>query len=128
MGKRTRDLGLVIDLFQPLRDFEGVADDRFPANLDRAQKAFDTMAELGASMLSVCANTQPDADDDARAAAQLHELVQRASARGFRVGYEALAWSKHVATFDRALKIVEQADQRNFGIGARQLPYTGTHG
>jgi len=117
IGKRTRDLGLAIDLFQPLRDFEGVADDLVPANLDRAEKAFDTMAELGASMLSVCANTQSDAiDDDARAAAQLHELAQRASARGFRVGYEALAWSKHVATFDRALKIVEQADHPNLGL------------
>jgi 4-hydroxyphenylpyruvate dioxygenase len=117
IGRRTRELGLSVDLFQPLRDFEGVTDERFGANLNRAEMAFDTMDHLGASMLSVCANTEPAAiDDDARAASQLRALAERASRRGFRIGYEALAWSTRVCTFNRALKIVEQADHANLGL------------
>src|ERR1700685_514685 len=94
IGRRARDLGLSIDLFQPLRDVEGVDDPRFRDNLDRAELAFDTMTDLGAPMVLVCANTEATAiGDDARAAAQLHELAERAGRRGFRIGYEALAWS-----------------------------------
>ncbi|MBV8714809.1 MAG: sugar phosphate isomerase/epimerase [Chloroflexi bacterium] len=32
------DLGLSIDLFQPFRDLEGVPDEQFRRNLDRAQR------------------------------------------------------------------------------------------
>jgi hypothetical protein len=49
------DLGLTIDLFQPFRDFEGVDDAQLLRNLDRAQRKFDLMAELGAPMMLVCA-------------------------------------------------------------------------
>ena len=47
--RQAEDLGLAIDLFQPFRDFEGVADDLFRRNLDRAERKFDSMGELGAS-------------------------------------------------------------------------------
>ena len=47
------DLGLAIDLYQPFRDFEGVADDVFRRNLDRAERKFDVMADLGAPGLSM---------------------------------------------------------------------------
>jgi 4-hydroxyphenylpyruvate dioxygenase len=68
-------------------------------------------------MVLVCANTEATAiDDDARAAAQLHELAERAGRRGFRIGYEALAWSTRTFTFDRALKIVEQANHPSLGL------------
>ncbi len=40
-------LGLSIDLFQPFRDLEGVPDEVFRKNLDRIQRKFDVMAELG---------------------------------------------------------------------------------
>src|SRR6185295_12185904 len=73
------DLGLGIDLFQPFRDFEGVADDVFRRNLDRAQRKFDVMAELGAPMMLVCSNVSSQTiDDDACAAEQLHILAEHA--------------------------------------------------
>ena len=65
------DLGLAIDLYQPFRDFEAVSDDAFRRNLDRAERKFDVMGELGAPMMLVCSNVSPLAiDDDERAASQ----------------------------------------------------------
>ena len=40
-------------------------------------------------------------DDDARAAAQLHALAERAARRNLRIGYEALAWGRHVNHYGR---------------------------
>src|SRR2546423_4530534 len=111
------DLGLAIDLFQPFRDFEGVSDDVFRRNLDRAERKFDTMAQLGAPMMLVCSNVNSQAiDDDARAAAQLHELGERAAQRGVRITYEALAWGAHVRTYRHAWRIVEQAAHPSVGL------------
>ena len=56
VGRIAAGLGLTIDLFQPLRDFEGVADSDFGQNLDRAEAVFDVMGELDASLLLVCSN------------------------------------------------------------------------
>src|SRR5438552_673265 len=41
------DVGLTIDLFQPFRDFEGVSDEKLKRNLDRAERKFDLMVQLG---------------------------------------------------------------------------------
>lgn len=49
-------LGLDICLFEPFRDFEGVPDDLFQRNLDRIERKFDLMQELGTSLLLVCSN------------------------------------------------------------------------
>jgi 4-hydroxyphenylpyruvate dioxygenase len=111
------DIGLTIDLFQPFRDFEGVSDAQFQKNLDRAERKLDVMADLGAPLMLVCSNVSPDTiDDDTRAAAQLHELAERAGRRGLRIGYEALSWGTRVRTFDRAWAIVEKANHPHLGL------------
>ena len=46
IGARCRDLGLSIDLYQPLRDIDSTDPDRFAANLRRAEATFDVMAGL----------------------------------------------------------------------------------
>ncbi len=90
-------LGLGIDLYQPFRDFEAMPDAARARNLDRAERKFDLMGALGAEMMLVCSNTQPAAlDDDARAAADLHEMAERAARRGLRIGFEALSWGRHI--------------------------------
>jgi 4-hydroxyphenylpyruvate dioxygenase len=117
IARRAADLGLAIDLFQPLRDFEGVPDNAFQRNLERAESRFDVMGELGAPLMLVCSNTGADiADDDERAAAQLRELAERAARRNLRIGYEALAWGTRVATFDRAWHIVARANHPDLGL------------
>ena len=64
-----------------------------------------------------CSNTLPAAlDDPARAAADLHEMAERAARRGLRVGYEALAWGRHVKRWREAWQIVQQADHPALGL------------
>jgi 4-hydroxyphenylpyruvate dioxygenase len=111
------DLGLSIDLYQPFRDFEAVPDDLFQRNLDRAERKFDVMGELGAPMMLVCSNVSPRAvDDDELAAAQLHELAERAARRNLRITYEALAWGAHVRTYGHAWRIVRRAAHPHLGL------------
>jgi 4-hydroxyphenylpyruvate dioxygenase len=111
------DLGLKIALYQPFRDLEGVSDAQFRRNLDRAERKFDVMQEMGAPLMLVCSNATREAiDDDARAASQLRALAERAAARGLRIGYEALAWGTQVNTYGRAWELVSLADHPHLGL------------
>jgi 4-hydroxyphenylpyruvate dioxygenase len=111
------DLGLGIDLYQPFRDFEGMPEDVFRRSLDRAERKFDLMQELGAPLVLVCSNTSPQALGDAeRSAAQLHELAERAARRNLRIGFEALAWGRWVNRYGQAWAIVERADHPHLGL------------
>jgi 4-hydroxyphenylpyruvate dioxygenase len=111
------DLGLRILLFQPFRDFEAAPRARMAKNLDRAESKFDVMEQLGADLMLVCSNIAPDTiDDDSVAAADLRALGERAARRGFRIGYEALAWGRHVNKFGRAWKLVQAADHPAVGL------------
>lgn len=113
---RCDDLGLRIELYQPMRDMESVPPEEFARNLRRARHKFDLMRRLGADTVLVCSSVSPLAvDDDALAAAQLHELADAAQDFGVRVAYEALAWGRHVSTYDHAWRIVEAADHPALG-------------
>jgi 4-hydroxyphenylpyruvate dioxygenase len=115
--KRCADLGLSIDLYQPFRDFDSTDPERLAANLRRAERKFDVMEALGTDLILVCSSVSPDAvDDDDRIAEQLHVLAERAAARGVRVSYEALAWGRHVNTYDRSWEIVRRADHPALGL------------
>ena len=111
------DLGLGIDLYQPFRDFEGMPDEANRRNLDRAEAKFDLMDQLGVSLMLVCSNVSPVSTGEAdRAAAQLHELADRAAPRGIRIGYEALAWGRWVKLYGQAWDIVRRADHPHLGL------------
>ena len=117
LRQQAADLGLGIDLYQPFRDFEGMPDELFRRSLDRAERKFDVMQELGCPLMLVCSNTSPVSLGDAeRAAAQLHELAERASRRNLRIGYEALAWGKWVNLYKQAWNIVQKADHPHLGL------------
>ncbi|MER6064136.1 TIM barrel protein [Streptomyces sp. NPDC001792] len=114
---RCADLGLSIDLYQPMRDVEGVPEEIFVRNLRRARHKFELMNRLGADTVLVCSSVSPDAvDDDARAAGQLARLAGLAEESGIRVAYEALAWGRHVNTYEHAWRIVEAADHPALGV------------
>jgi 4-hydroxyphenylpyruvate dioxygenase len=107
---RCADLGLTIDLYQPMRDIEAVPEAEFVRNLRRARHKFELMRRLGTDTVLVCSSVSPLAeDDDALAAAQLSQLADLAQEFGVRVAYEALAWGRHVSTYDHAWRIVETA-------------------
>ena len=113
---RCADLGLTVDLYQPMRDMEAVPAEVFATNLRRARHKFELMSRLGADTVLVCSSVHPLAvDDDALAAEQLRELAALAQESGIRVAYEALAWGRHVSTYDHAWNIVEAADHPALG-------------
>ncbi|MDQ1014890.1 bifunctional sugar phosphate isomerase/epimerase/4-hydroxyphenylpyruvate dioxygenase family protein [Streptomyces afghaniensis] len=113
---RCADLGLSIDLYQPMRDIEAVPEDEFARNLRRARHKFELMRRLGADTVLVCSSVSPRAvADDALAAEQLSRLAGTAQEFGIRVAYEALAWGRHVSTYDHAWHIVESAGHPALG-------------
>ena len=113
----VEDLGLEISIYQPFRDFEAMPDPIRTRNLDRAERKFDVMQALGTDLVLVCSNVQAASiDDDARAAADLAEMAERAAKRGLRVGYEALAWGRNVKLWSHAWRIVERAGHPALGL------------
>ena len=60
----AEDLGIAIVLYQPFRDFEAMPDPQRARNLDRAERKFDLMSELGAPAVLVCSNVAADAIGD----------------------------------------------------------------
>ena len=117
VGQMVRDNGLDITLFQPFRDFEGMPEPHRSRVFDRAERKFDLMTELGADLMLVCSNVSPIALGGIdRAAADFRELGERAAQRGLRVGYEALAWGRHISDHRDAWEIVRRADHLNIGI------------
>jgi 3-dehydroshikimate dehydratase len=110
-------LGLKVVTFQPFRDFEGMPDERRPRVFSRAERKFDAMQELGCDLLMICSNVSPESlGGIARIAADLHELGERAAARGLRVGYEALAWGRHINDYRDAWEAVRRADHPAVGL------------
>jgi 3-dehydroshikimate dehydratase len=115
--RRADDLGLGIDLYQPLRDIEAVPHTEFDRNIHRAASKFEVMSELGVSTVLACSNVSTSAiDDDALAADQLLQISQLAAGYGIRVAYEALAWGRFVNTYDHAWKLVSTANHPNLGL------------
>jgi 4-hydroxyphenylpyruvate dioxygenase len=110
-------LGLTIDIYQPFRDFEALPSAQRTKNLDRVERKFDVMQELGTDLVLVCSNTQAASiNDDARAAADLAEMAERAARRGLRVGYEALSWGRHVRLWRHAWRIIQLAANPALGL------------
>ncbi|WP_020138579.1 bifunctional sugar phosphate isomerase/epimerase/4-hydroxyphenylpyruvate dioxygenase family protein [Streptomyces sp. 351MFTsu5.1] len=116
VAARTADLGLSIDLYQPMRDIEAVPEEDFARNLRRARHKFELTRRLGADTVLVCSSVSPRAvNDDSLAAGQLSRLADLARESGVRVAYEALAWGRHVSTYDHAWRIVEAAGHPALG-------------
>lgn len=113
----AEDLGLEIVALQPMRDFEAMPDAIRARNFERAERKFELMHELGVRLLCLCSNVSEEAiDDPARAAGDLGELADRARRHGFDIGYEALAWGRHIKDWTSAWEIVRNADRPNLGI------------
>ncbi len=113
----VRDHGLEITLFQPFRDFEGLPEPLRSRAFDRAERKFDLMHELGTDLMLVCSSVSPSSLGGIdRAAADLRELGDRAARRGLKVGYEALAWGRHISDHRDAWEVVRRADHPAVGL------------
>ncbi len=115
--RMVADLGLEIVTFQPFRDFEGLPEPMRARAFARAERKFDVMQELGCDLLLVCSNVSPEAMGGIdRAAADLRELGELAHKRGLRVGFEALAWGRHINDYRDAWEVVRRADHPAIGL------------
>ena len=111
------DLGLTCTLFQPFRDFEGFQGDLRQRAFDRAEQKFDVMQELGAGLLLVCSSVAREAlPDRERIIDDFRELGERALRRGLKVGYEGLAWGRHINDHRQVWNIVRAVDHSAVGI------------
>ncbi|GGK55629.1 3-keto-5-aminohexanoate cleavage protein [Salinarimonas ramus] len=117
VGRLVRDHGLEITLFQPFRDFEGLPEPLRGRAFARAKRKFDVMAELGADLVLVCSSVHPEALGGIdRCADDFAALGEIAAERGLRVGYEALAWGRHVDDHRDAWEIVRRAGHPAVGL------------
>jgi 4-hydroxyphenylpyruvate dioxygenase len=117
IGAMMRDLGLTCMAFQPFRDFEGMPAAERSRVFDRAERKFDVLQELGTDLMLVSSNVSPAAlPDRGRIVDDFRELGERAAARGLRVGFEALAWARHVRDHRDAWDIVRQVDHDAVGL------------
>jgi len=115
--KRVADLGLEIIAFQPFRDFEAMPPESRERIFARAERKFDLMGELGCDLLLVCSNVSPQSLGGIdRAAADLRDLGERASRRGMRIAFEALAWGRHINDYRDAWEAVRRADHPAVGL------------
>lgn len=114
--QRATELGLTLDLFQPFRDFEGVTEAEFLANLKRLEAKFALMNRLGIDTILLCSNVATASiNDDGLFAGQLRRAGDLAARYGVRIAYEALAWGRYVNDFEHAQRIVDLVDHPQVG-------------
>lgn len=114
---RAGELGLEIVALQPFRDAEGLPPAERPRMLDRLERKLDLMERLGTRRLLVCSQTRPDSSGEPeRLVEDLRLLAERAARRGFVIGYEALAWGRHVSDWRQAWELVRRADHPALGL------------
>jgi 4-hydroxyphenylpyruvate dioxygenase len=117
VGQMCRDLDLEICAFQPFRDFEGMPEPQRARNFARAERKFDVMHELQTDLMLICSNVSPASLGGIdRAADDFRALGELAAKHGVRVGFEALAWGRHVNDYRDAWEIVRRADHNSIGV------------
>lgn len=117
VGRMVRDQGLEVTLFQPFRDFEGLPEPLRSRAFARAARKFDLMNQLGTDLVLVCSSVHPAALGGIdRMAADFHALGDLARSHGVRVGFEALAWGRHVNDHRDAWEVVRRAEHPNVGL------------
>lgn len=110
-------LGLTLDLYQPLRDVEGLDETAFADALRRAEAKFTLMERMGMDLVLCCSNVATATiDDDAVSAKQLRALGEAAAAHGIRIAFEALAWGRFIDDYRRAWRVVQRADHPAVGL------------
>ncbi|MFM1887300.1 MAG: hypothetical protein RL026_2457 [Pseudomonadota bacterium] len=117
IGQMLRSHGLACTAYQPFRDFEGMTGPLRQRTFDRMERKFDVTQELGTTRLLICSNVHPECSGDReRIIDDFRELGERAARRGLSVGYEALAWGRHVWDHRDAWDIVRRTDHPAIGL------------
>ncbi|PSW22217.1 xylose isomerase [Photobacterium sanctipauli] len=111
------DYGLEILALQPFRDMEGMPAPLRQQKYDMLEKKMALAHELGTKRMMMCSNVQPYSSPDLQQCAEdLHAVAQLAKQENIMLGYEALAWGRHIADYDDAWKLVNLVNHDNLGI------------
>ena len=111
------DLGIGIDLYRPYRDANDGIDVALPRALDRAERKFDLVAEIGAAMLALpSAVFSAAADEAGRAIEQLQTVAEKAARRNLRVAVEASPNRSALRTAAEVWALVQRAKHPHLGI------------
>lgn len=117
LGETVREHGLQVDLLQSIRDFGGLPAHLRSLAFNKIERKFDLMEALGTDLLLVSSCTHEDSMGGVdRLAEDFHELGERAAARGFRVGYEAMSWARYINDYRDAWEVVRRADHPSIGV------------
>ncbi len=117
VARAIRDFGMECALFQPFRDLEGMPPEQLARAFDRMERKFDVMEELGTDLILLCSNCSPLASDDrSRMVDDLYAVGERAAKRNLRVGYEGLAWGRHIHDHRDAWSLVRDVNHPNIGL------------
>ena len=111
------DLGIGIDLYRPYRDANDGIDVAMPRALDRAERKFDLVAELGAAMLALpSAMLSAAADDAGRVAEQLQTVAEQAARRNLSVALEASPNGQALRRAGEVWALVQRAKHPHLGL------------
>lgn len=110
------DLGIGIDLYRPFRDASDGIDAALPGALDRAERKFDLLAELGAGMLALPSATLSAVNDAGRATEQLQSLAEKAARRNLRVAVEASPNGKGLSRVADVWALIQRAKHPHLGL------------
>jgi 4-hydroxyphenylpyruvate dioxygenase len=117
IAKLMNDLGLICTAFQPFRDFEGMPDNLREKTFNRLERKFEIMKQLGAKVILVCSNVSRDSlNDKDRIIEDFIEAGELARKHNLTIGYEGLAWGRHVWDHRDIWDIVRRVDHPNVGI------------
>ncbi|KAI5777575.1 hypothetical protein EDC01DRAFT_791537 [Geopyxis carbonaria] len=117
--RRTcEELGLTIEMYQPFRDLEGAPnDEELRRSLDRLERKFQWMNELGTDLILLCSNCSPSSiGDRAKMVSDLRAAAELAEKYDKRIAYEALAWGQHVYTWEHSWELVKEVNHPRMGI------------
>ena len=117
VGNMIRDHGLEIALLQPFRDFEGWTGPMRLKAFEEAERKFDLMGELGTDLVLLCSSVAVESlGEIARIVEDFTVLGDMAAKRGIRVGFEALAWGRHIRDVAQAWDVVHRCNHPNVGL------------
>ena len=112
------DLGIGIDLYRPFQNMmSGGNGTALRQALDRVERKFDLMVELGVPMLALGSTTFSAAVDNAASAAeQLQMVAERAARRNLRLAIEETPDGRAVRSTRDAWALVQEANHPHIGL------------
>ena len=117
LRQRIDNLGLNLASYFPLRNFEGMPHSQQSKVFERAERYLDVAVELGADMVMICSNTDPESMPDLDSiATDLNKLGDLAAQRNLKIAYEGLAWGQHVYDYRRAWDLITRAAHPSVGL------------